>query len=63
MRLCAEVGALEVQGPTKVCVFPDLAKLLLNYEPLKHEDDVALFNYLTMQVLLKELMNRNKSDE
>jgi hypothetical protein len=54
---------LEVQDPTKVCVFPDLAELLLNYEPFKHEDDVALFNYLTMQVLLKELMNRDKSDE
>jgi hypothetical protein len=46
----------------KVPIFKEIVEELLNYKPSGHEDDWTMYNYLSAQASLKELINRYKSD-
>jgi hypothetical protein len=61
----AEAQVLVAQEPDKshkAPIFKEVIEELLNYNPSAHEDDWAMYNYLSVQASLKELINRYKSD-
>jgi hypothetical protein len=56
---------LVVQEPDKsrkIPIFKEIVEELLNYKPSGHEDDWTMYNYLSAQASLKEIINRYKSD-
>jgi hypothetical protein len=54
--------AQEPDKSHKAPIFKEVIEELLNYNPSAHEDDWAMYNYLSVQASLKELINRYKSD-